>query len=137
MSGPLASAGWAFKDVAVMAASTLPGTMAAKATAAAKAVLRAVPRRGRHRRTDGSQRSAEASMDIVRGPFVVRAVEDLFGRAGLDDPSWLVLGRQEEGTGVAHALRLLHVVGDDDDGDVVGDLADRILDASCARGVES
>src|SRR5262245_30973042 len=39
---------------------------------------------------------AEVPVDVVRGPRVLRPLEDVLGRTHLDDPARLVLGRQEE-----------------------------------------
>jgi hypothetical protein len=71
---------------------------------------------------------AEAAVDVVRGARVLRVFEDVLGGARLDDAAGLVSGGQEERAVVRDPLCLLHVVGDDDDRDLGGDLGDGLLD---------
>jgi hypothetical protein len=73
---------------------------------------------------------AEAAVDVVRGARVLRVFEDVLGGARLDDAAGLVGGGQEERAVVRDPLCLLHVVGDDDDRDLGGDLGDGLLDAA-------
>src|SRR5262245_15276732 len=72
--------------------------------------------------TRGTGRSAEAAVDVVGGPGVLRVLEDLRRGAGLDDAARLVLGGQEERAALGDPLGLLHVVGDDDDRHLVAQL---------------
>src|SRR5437773_1001358 len=84
-----------------------------------------------------SSPSSEAPGDVVLGAAVVGLGEDLGGRTHLDQaPRLAGPGDVEEGSRVADARRLLHVVGDDDDRVVVLQLADEILDAKGGDRVE-
>ena len=59
-------------------------------------------------------------MDVVGGTGVDGVVEDILGGPRLDDVPGLAFSvDQEEGAVVRDPLRLLHVVRDDHDGDVV------------------
>src|SRR5581483_4267590 len=79
--------------------------------------------------------SAESAGYVVQRPGVGRAREDAAGRAFLDDPAGLLFGLdQEQGATVGQALGLLHVMGDDDDRDLVLDGAHGLLhDAGADR----
>src|SRR5688572_6813977 len=77
---------------------------------------------------EGGRRSAEAAMDVVRRALVARVAEDLGRRALLDEPTGLAERVDEEEAAVVRdPHRLLHVVRDDDDRDLVGELGDRVL----------
>src|SRR5580698_8164644 len=65
------------------------------------------------RRSRVMERSAESSVDIVRGPLVGGLGKHHFGGARLHHAAGPVLLGQEEGAVVGHPLGLLHVVGDD------------------------
>src|SRR6266567_5058970 len=81
--------------------------------------------------------SSEAPGDVVLGSAVVGLGEDLGRRPHLDEPPGLAgAGDVEEGRDVAHARRLLHVVGDDDDRVAVLEVADEVLDPKGGDGVE-
>src|SRR5579875_769261 len=56
--------------------------------------------------------SAEAAGDVILGPLDPRIGEDVGGVAELDE-----VAQMEEGGLLRDARRLLHVVGDDDDGE--------------------
>src|SRR5262245_28237284 len=58
--------------------------------------------------------STEAAAHVVERARVVGLGEDLVGRSFLDDAAGLVLAGEEERAVLQHALRLLHVVRDDD-----------------------
>ncbi len=78
---------------------------------------------------------AEATVDVVGGPRVLRVVEDDLRRAVLDDHARRAVGGEEEGAPVGDPGGLLHVVGDDHDRHGGGDLLDRLLDdAALAAG---
>src|SRR3954454_25006052 len=62
---------------------------------------------------------AELPGDVVLGALVVRGREDLLGRPDLDE-----LAEPEEPGAVGDAGGLLHVVGDDDDGELALELVD-------------
>src|SRR5262245_18323059 len=110
--GPSAPAGTAEPRIPV---PTEPRTTAATARARAN--------------RDGGRRSAEAAMDVVRRALVARVPEDLRGRALLDEASGLAQRvDEEEAAVVRHPHGLLHVVRDDDDRHLVGQLGDRALD---------
>src|SRR5579875_2527777 len=84
-------------------------------------VLVARPRQGR---------SAEAAVHVVGGARVVRVLEDLRGVPCLDDVTRGVVRGEEERARLRHARGLLHVVRDDDDGDLPAQLGDRLLDTT-------
>src|SRR5437588_3464753 len=97
---------------------------------------RSVPS-GRRRASLVAARSSEAPGDVVLGSAVIGLGEDLGRRPHLDEPAGLAgAGDIEEGGGVAHARRLLHVVGDDDDRVAVLEIADEVLDPKGGDGVE-
>src|SRR5215218_8385609 len=85
--------------------------------------------------------SAELAGDVLLGPLIVRRGEDLVGGGVLDelaDPLGLVraqVDREERGA-VRHAGRLLHVVGDDHDREVLLELEHELLDAAGRDRVE-
>src|SRR5665213_3739185 len=87
-------------------------------------------------RTPRVARSAELAIDIVKRPLVGRSAENGLGPSRLDHPSGPILLGQEERAVVRDALSLLHVVGHDHDGHLVGDVLDRLLDAQGGRGVQ-
>src|SRR5208283_4666136 len=63
--------------------------------------------------------SAEFAADILLGQLLLRRVEDLSGRAGLDEVAGAAALRNvdgEERRDVGDAARLLHVMGDEGDG---------------------
>src|SRR6185503_20825016 len=62
--------------------------------------------------------------DVVFGQFFRRVREDAIGRPVLDEPA-----EPEERGAIRHARRLLHVMGDDDDGVFRLELVDQLLDA--------
>src|SRR5690606_143044 len=68
-------------------------------------------------------RSAEAAGDVVLRALFPRAREDLVRRTFLDQ-----IAQMEERGALRHARRLLHGVGDDDDGEVLLQLVDQFLD---------
>src|SRR4051812_17260861 len=81
--------------------------------------------------------SAEAAGDVVLGPLLLRVSEDL-GRDVVLDQAARVAGLRdrEERRTVADASRLLHVVGHDDDRELVLQLEDEILDRTGRDRVE-
>src|SRR5580700_1182470 len=87
--------------------------------------------------TDPPAQSAKATVDVVRRPGVLRVFEELPGWPGFDDVTRRIMRSQEKSTVIRHAVRLLHVVRDDDDRDLVGQLADRLLDLVRGRRIES
>ena len=81
--------------------------------------------------------SPEATGDVVLRGFLLRVVEDAFRRADLHQMSRFSLGFQvEEGRLVGDPRRLLHVVGDDDDGVVLLEFVDEILHGEGGNRVE-
>src|SRR6476646_5360175 len=74
--------------------------------------------------------STETAMDGVARARIGRLVEDLCGRSRLDDGSGRARLREEEGAVLGDPRRLLHVVGHDDDRDVLSQLRDRLLDVA-------
>ena len=63
--------------------------------------------------------------------------EHLLRRAGLDDVPWSPLAvDQEQRTRIGDPLSLLHVVRHDDDGQLLAELPDRVLDDTRGDGVE-
>src|SRR5690606_25615305 len=82
----------------------------------------------------GSQRtdvSAVSARDVVLGLFVRRVGENGVGVAELDQ-----LPEVHEGSIVRDPRRLLHVVGDDEDGHPVAQLVDQFLDARRGDRIE-
>src|SRR6266478_2083309 len=73
----------------------------------------------------------EAPSDVVLGPLVHGLGEELRG-----GPELHQLAEQEESRRVGHAPRLLHVVRDDDDGQVALELEDQLLDARGGDRIE-
>src|SRR5438309_290642 len=66
---------------------------------------------------------AEAAGDVVLSPLVAGPVEELGGGGELDELAVSLLGVHEhEGGEVGHSRSLLHVVGDDHDGVLLGQL---------------
>src|SRR5512137_2200529 len=80
--------------------------------------------------------SAEPAGHVVLGELLPRIGEDLPRRAELHEIPGPVLVHGEEGGLVAHATRLLHVVGDDHDRVVLAELRDELLDPQRRDGVE-
>src|SRR5580700_5569828 len=78
-----------------------------------------------------SLRSAEASRDIVLRTLIVRRSEHFAGRVEFDQ-----LAEIHEGGELRDARRLLHVVGDDHDGVVVGQFVDQLFDLGGGDRVE-
>src|SRR5215472_17594585 len=68
--------------------------------------------------------SAETAVHVVGSSRVDGIVEELSGRPGLHDVPGGVLGGEEERAEARYPLRLLHVVRDDHDRDLAGQLAD-------------
>src|SRR5438067_7835229 len=75
--------------------------------------------------------SAKPSRDVRLGPFVLRVLEDRLREPVLDE-----VAVEEVRRVVARARGLLHVVRDDDDGDVPLEDAKEILDLRRRDGVE-
>ena len=63
-------------------------------------------------------------------------VEDLDGRADLDELADTVLVQQEHRRVVRHTGGLEHVVGDKDDGDLSGEASDEVLDLGGGDRIE-
>src|SRR4051794_40466163 len=85
--------------------------------------------------------SSEATGDVVLGALVARVREHLLGVVVLDEHAGpgvadLVHLGGEERAAVAHAGRLLHVVGDDHDRVLGLDLVHEILDATGGDRIE-
>src|SRR5438105_4831750 len=76
-------------------------------------------------------RLAEAATDVVLGSAVVRVGEHLLRGPELDH-----LSGQEEGGPVRNTRRLLHVMGDDDDGVALLQPAHELLDSEGGVRVE-
>src|SRR5579871_5637179 len=74
---------------------------------------------------------AEPTGDVVLGFLELGIEEDVLGRVVLDQ----LAGEEESGV-VARALSLRHVVGDDDDRELLFELVDQILDPGGGDGVE-
>src|SRR5699024_5724679 len=85
----------------------------------------------------GPAGSAEAAGDVVLGFLRVRVLEDLLGRADLDELARLTgrLQREERGL-IGHTRGLLHVVGHDDDRELLLELVDQVLDGQGRNRVE-
>src|ERR1700727_1273140 len=82
--------------------------------------------------------SPEAPVYVIRRPRIMRIAEDLLRRTGFNDvPGCPLAVDQEQGAVLRDPLRLLHVVGDDDDGQLVPQLVDRLLNDTGGNGVES
>src|ERR1700722_20010098 len=81
-------------------------------------------------------RSAEATIDIILSSRVGGVLEHLLGWPGLDNLSRLVLLCEEERAVVRHSVRLLHVVGHDDDRDLTCYVLDGLFDTARRRRVE-
>ena len=101
------------------------------------AVRATVGPRRRERLGQRRRCSSEPAVDVVGGAAVAAGAR----RSSSVSPCstmWpgCVLGRQEERAAVGDPLGLLHVVGDDDDGDLVGDRPDGLLDPTGRGGVE-
>lgn len=73
---------------------------------------------------------------MVSGAPVLRGMEHGVGRAAFDDAARFALLGEEEGTPVGDSGRLLHVVGHDDDRDLLRQALDGFLHASRGRRVE-
>src|SRR5690242_14564556 len=101
----------------------------ASTTASARRVALACRRAKRSTISVPFCRSAEAAADVVERARVGGTVEDRLGPAGFHDAAGLVLAGEEERARMRHTLRLLHVVRDDHDRHVRGDVGDRLLDA--------
>src|SRR3954447_576272 len=68
-------------------------------------------------------RLAEGTADVLSGPLLARRAEERGGAVVLDQ-----VAQVHEGDVVGDPVGLLQVVGDDDDGDVVAQLDDQVLD---------
>src|SRR3954451_5413785 len=88
----------------------------------------------------GSTDSAEPSGDVALGAGIRRRGEQLLGDVELDqatDPEAGVVDvRSEEPGAIRHPGSLLHVVGDDDDGELLLELLHQVLDARGRDGIE-
>src|SRR2546428_13943680 len=73
----------------------------------------------------------EPAGDVVLGPRVARVREELPRHPELHQ-----LPQQHEASVIGHARRLLHVVGDDDDGVAVLQLEHQVLDLRGSDGIE-
>src|SRR3990170_4202668 len=80
---------------------------------------------------------SEAAGDVVFRPLVLGESEDV-GRVPVFDqlPGAAFMGEQHERRVVRHAGRLLHVVRDDDDGELLGQLPDKVLNLERGDGVQ-
>ncbi len=75
--------------------------------------------------------STETSANIIFGLFLGGISKYFLGRIDLDQPAHV-----EESGDVGTPARLLHVVGDDDDGVVLLQLVDELLDLDRGDGIE-
>src|SRR5215469_78166 len=75
--------------------------------------------------------SAEPSGDVIFGPLITRVCKYLVSRIKLDKFSV-----QKETSALSDARRLLHVVGDDDDGVLGLQLKDKVFDLRGGYGIK-
>lgn len=75
--------------------------------------------------------SRQTSGDVGFREFVFRVAEDVHGVCALDDFAFV-----KEGGFVSDAFGLLHVMGNNDKGELTAELGDEVLNAGSGDGVQ-
>src|SRR6185503_10063940 len=79
----------------------------------------------------GPSPSTEPARHIIFGLFLGRVGEDLVGGIELDE-----FAQVKESGVIGDARRLLHIMGDDDDGELLLQVENQVLDASGGEGIQ-